>query len=267
MSRRVPVAGQTQSGTFPARRAADAPRAADALTRRPNPDPRRDGASALPRVLSEDAALAAGALTPAGAAAAELELASLLAAQLAPPAGPRPAGGAGAGGAAERGTAGGAAARAVELSRRLQVRRPRRRARARLPPMPPLAAGMPRARLSCGPHARSAAHAARLHTAAVLSARPGRSGGAAQAHVDAALGQPPPWAAYAEAHPRAPHVPWQLAAAELWRGSAFVAEALALALAAGGAAAARACAPLLVAGVADALAAGGARACAARRPG
>jgi len=49
-------------------------------------------------------------------------------------------------------------------------------------------------------------------------------------------------------------VPWQLAAAELWRGSTFVAEALALALAAGGAAAARACAPLLVAGVADALA-------------
>ena len=73
-----------------------------------------------------------------------------------------------------------------------------------------------------------------------------------QAHVDAALGRPPPWAAYQAEAPRAPHTPWNLAAAELWRGSGFLAEALARVLGTGGAPAACAAGALLVAAVADA---------------
>ncbi|KAK9822372.1 hypothetical protein WJX81_003559 [Elliptochloris bilobata] len=73
-----------------------------------------------------------------------------------------------------------------------------------------------------------------------------------QAHVDAALGQPLPWAAYAAAAPRAPHTPWHLAAAELWRGSGFLAETLTGVIRVGGVPAARAAAALLVAAGADA---------------
>ena len=70
--------------------------------------------------------------------------------------------------------------------------------------------------------------------------------------MDAALGWPPPWAAYEAEKPRAPHTPWHLAAAELWRRVGFLAETLDRIIGSGGAPAARASGGLLVAAVADA---------------